>query len=129
MHVTFHQHGRIVLYPYGYTREAIPPDMRADDHAVLVRMATEMARRSGYAVAQTANFDVNAGNQMDWLYATYRIMTFTFEMGDAFAMPDETIPTETARNMDAASYAIEQASVLPGLGRPAQLLPNTAALP
>ena len=47
VHVTFHQHGRIVLYPYGYTREAVPPDMRADDHTVLVRMATEMARRSG----------------------------------------------------------------------------------
>jgi hypothetical protein len=129
VHVTFHQHGRIVLYPYGYTSEAIPPDMRAEDHAVLVRMATEMARRSGYAVAQTANFDLNAGNQMDWLYATYRVMTFTFEMGDAFAMPDEAIPTETARNMDAAYYAIEQAGVLPGLGRPARLLPNTAALP
>ena len=66
---------------------------------------------------------------MDWLYANHRIMTFTFEMGDAFAMPDEAIPTETARNMDAAYYAIEQAGVLPALGRPTPLLPNTAARP
>jgi murein tripeptide amidase MpaA len=45
VHVTFHQHGRIVLYPYGYTKAAVPD---ADDHAVLVSMATEMARLSGY---------------------------------------------------------------------------------
>jgi len=111
VHVTLHQHGRAVLYPYGYTTTAVPADMGADDHDVLVTMAAEMARRSGYASAQSSAWaGINVGNQMDWLYAAYGIMTFTFEMGDAFYMPDEAIPTETARNMDAAYYAIEQAS-------------------
>jgi hypothetical protein len=111
VHVTLHQHGRVVLYPYGYTTAAVPADMTADDHDVLVTMAAEMASRSGYAVAQSSAWaGINVGNQMDWMYAAHGIMTFTLEMGDAFYMPDEAISTETSRNMDAAHYAIEQAS-------------------
>lgn len=128
VHVTFHQHGRIVLYPYGYTKEAVPSDMDADDHAVLKRMATEMASLSGYDVGQSSSGEIHVGNQVDWMYATHRIMSFTIEMGDAFHMPDEAIPTETGRNMEAASYAIEQAAVLEeaDAGRAPTLLPDTA---
>mgnify|MGYP000501129693 FL=1 len=112
VHVTFHQYGRIVLYPFGYTTEAIPPDMDPEDHARLQTMATEMARLSDYDVGQSSSGEVHVGNQVDWLYATYRIMTFTLEMGDAFHMPDEAIATETGRAMEAALYAIEQAALL-----------------
>lgn len=111
VHVTLHQYGRVVLYPYGYTSTAVPADMTADDHDVLVTMAAEMARRSGYVSAQSSAWaGINVGNQMDWLYAAHGIMTFTYEMGDTFYMPDEAIGTETERNMDAAYYAIELAS-------------------
>ncbi len=109
VHVTFHQHGRIVLYPYGYTTEAIPSDMDADDHARLKSIATDMAALSGYDVGQSSSGEVHVGNQMDWLYGTYRILSFTIEMGDAFHMPDEAIAPETGRAMPAALYAIEQA--------------------
>lgn len=129
VHVTFHQYGRIVLYPYGYTKAAVPPDMEADDHALLAAMAAEMGRLSGYAYAQSSYDEIHVGNQMDWLYATYGILSFTFEMGDAFAMPDEAITTETARNMEAAYYAIEQAAVSRANGDSRQepiLLPDTA---
>jgi hypothetical protein len=119
VHVTFHQHGRIVLYPFGWTTEAVPPDMDADDHVALVTMATEMARRSGYAVGQSSSGEIHVGNQVDWMYATYRILSFTLEMGDSFTMPDEAIASETARNLDTALYAMEQAG-----GQ--ALLPNTA---
>lgn len=107
MHVTFHQHGRIVLYPYGYTKAAVTD---ADDHARLASMAAEMGELSNYADAQSSYDEIHVGNQMDWVYATYGILSFTFEMGDAFHMPDEAIPTETGRNMEAAYYAIEQAA-------------------
>ncbi|MBA3404918.1 MAG: S-layer homology domain-containing protein [Gemmatimonadaceae bacterium] len=110
VHVTFHQYGRVVLYPYGYTTAAVPADMHPEDRDLLVAMATAMAERSRYGVAQSSSGSVNVGNQMDWLYATYRTMTFTFEMGDTFYMPDEAIPTETARNMEAAYFAIERAA-------------------
>ena len=111
VHVTLHQYGRVVLYPYGYTATAVPADMSPDDHNVLVTMAAEMAARSGYASAQSGVWaGINVGNQMDWMYATYGIMTFTFEMGDQFYMPDEAIPTETAANLEAAYYSIELAA-------------------
>ncbi len=69
-----------------------------------------MGRLSDYAHAQSSYDEIHVGNQMDWLYATYGILSFMFEMGDAFAMPDEAISTETGRNMEAAYYAIEQAA-------------------
>ena len=100
VHVTFHQYGRIVLYPFGWTTEPIPPDMRPADHARLVEMATEMARRSGYAAAQSSSGEIHVGNQVDWMYATHRVLSFTLEMGDSFTMPDEAIATETARNLE-----------------------------
>ncbi|HEY6608971.1 MAG TPA: M14 family metallopeptidase [Candidatus Limnocylindria bacterium] len=118
VHVTFHQFGRIVLYPFGWTTEAVPADMDPGDHAALVSMASEMARRSGYGVAQSSSGEIHVGSQVDWMYATHRILSFTVEMGDSFTMPDEAIATETARNLDTALYAIEQAGVT--------LLPNTA---
>ncbi len=111
VHVTFHQHGRIVLYPFGWTVEPVPPDMDADDHARLVEIATEMARRSDYDVGQASSGEVHVGNMPDWMYATHGILSFTLEMGDSFTMPDEAIATETARNLDAALYAMERASV------------------
>lgn len=110
VHVTLHQHGRIVLYPFGWTTDAVPADMDPADHERLVTMATEMARLSDYGVGQASSGEVHVGNMPDWMYATHRILSFTLEMGDSFTMPDEAIATETARNLDAALYAIERAS-------------------
>ncbi len=122
VHVTFHQFGRIVLYPYGYTKAPVPD---TDDHATLAAMAAEMGDLSGYAHAQSSYDEIHVGNQMDWLYATHGILSFTFEMGDAFHMPDEAIATETNRNMQSAYYAIEQAAVRQLSDAPI-LLPDTA---
>ena len=79
-------------------------------------MATEMASLNGYAVGQSSSGEIHVGNQVDWMYGMHRIMSFTIEMGDAFAMPDEANPIETARNMEAALYAIEQAGRSRGSG-------------
>jgi hypothetical protein len=102
--------------------------MDPDDHAMLLTMATKMAALSGYDVGQSSSGEVHVGNQVDWMYATYRIMSFTVEMGDAFHMPDEAIPTETGRNMEAAYYATEQAAMLEKADddRAPTLLPDTA---
>lgn len=119
VHVTFHQYGRIVLFPFGWTADPVPAEMDPTDHDTLVAMATEMARLSNYDVGQASSGEIHVGNMPDWMYGTHRILSFTVEMGDSFTMPDEAIPTETERNLGAVLYAIEQA------GRRA-LLPNTA---
>ena len=119
VHVTFHQYGRIVLYPFGWTTDPVPAEMHPADHETLVAMASEMARLSGYDLGQASSGEVHVGNMPDWMYATHRILSFTVEMGDSFTMPDEAIAAETERNLETALYAMEQA------GRRA-LLPNTA---
>ena len=125
VHVTFHQYGRLVLYPYGYTKATVADP---DDHALLAVMAAEMGDLSGYAHAPSSYDEIHVGNQMDWLYATYGTLSFTFEMGDAFHMPDEAIPTETGRNMEAAYYTIERAAsrAEPTIEQAPILLPDTA---
>ena len=90
-------------------------------------MAAEMGRLSGYASGQSSHPDINVGNQMDWMYSTYGVMSFTFEMGDTFYMADAAIPAETARNMDAALYAIQQAGTAAAPRAPA--LPDTRTNP
>ena len=34
--ITFHENGRLVMWPYGYTLTDVPSDMTAQDHAALV---------------------------------------------------------------------------------------------
>ena len=119
VHVTFHQYGRIILYPFGWTTDPVPAEMEPADHETLVAMASEMARLSDYDVGQASSGEIHVGNMPDWMYGTHRILSFTVEMGDSFTMPDEAIATETSRNLETALYAMEQA------GRRA-LLPNTA---
>jgi hypothetical protein len=119
-HVTFHQHGRIVLYPFGWTTDPVPADMDPADHDTLVAMATEMAALSDYDVGQASSGEIHVGNMPDWMYATHGILSFTLEMGTSFTMPDEAIAAETGRNVEALLYVIEQA------GRGARVLPDVA---
>jgi carboxypeptidase T len=122
-HVTFHQYGRIVLYPFGWTTDAVPADMDPADHETLVAMASEMARVGDYEVGQASSGEIHVGNMPDWMYATHRILSFTLEMGDSFTMPDEAIATETARAIPSVLYVIERA------GRGAAQLPDVAMRP
>ena len=34
--ITFHEDGRLVMWPYGYTMTNVPADMTTQDHAALV---------------------------------------------------------------------------------------------
>lgn len=119
-HVTFHQYGRIVLYPFGWTTDPIPSDMDPGDHARFVAMATEMATLADYDVGQASSGEIHVGNMPDWMYAAHKILSLTIEMGDSFTMPDEEIAIETARALPAALHVIEQA------GRAAAVLPDVA---
>jgi len=41
--LNIHSYGEHVLYPYGYTKTAVPPDMTQDDHDTFVALAQNMA--------------------------------------------------------------------------------------
>ncbi|HMJ80228.1 MAG TPA: M14 family zinc carboxypeptidase, partial [Candidatus Dormibacteraeota bacterium] len=113
-HVTFHTDGELILWPYGYTKTDIPADMTADDHATFVAMAKAMAAKNGYKPEQSSDLYVTDGDEIDWLYATQHIFSFTFEMypkSSPYAAPvytpDELIARETARNRSALLYLID----------------------
>jgi carboxypeptidase T len=117
-HVTLHTNGELILYPYGYTKTALPSDMTADDHAVFVTMAQSMARMNGYTAEQSSRLYITDGDEIDWLYHQYRIFSFTFELyptdqktlaRDVYP-PYSVVATQTARNRGALLYLIDTAA-------------------
>ena len=113
-HITFHTNGELILWPYGYTKTDVPPDMSAVDHLAFYRMATGMATRNGYKAEQSSDLYITDGDQIDWLYGRQRIFSFTWELfptetptvwGDHYPA-DENIATQTARNRRALLYFI-----------------------
>jgi hypothetical protein len=117
-HVTLHTNGELILWPYGYTRTDIPSDMTADDHATFVAMARAMAAMNGYTAQQSSDLYVTDGDQIDWMYATHGIFSFTFELYPTEQVsshadhepPDEVIAAQTARNRGALLYLIDMAA-------------------
>jgi putative cell wall-binding protein len=117
-HVTLHTHGEQILYPFSYTVERLPSDMNTDDYAVFRAMARTMAGMNGYSYKQSSFKYPSDGDEIDWMYGTYRIFSFTFELyprekkigeGLVYAS-DSAIPKQTARNREALLYLIDAAA-------------------
>jgi carboxypeptidase T len=111
-HITFHTNGELILWPYGYTKTDVPSDMTSADHAAFVAMGRAMAARNGYTPQQSSDLYITDGDQIDWLYGSQRIYSFTWELfptetptvwGDHYPA-DENIATQTARNRSALLY-------------------------
>ena len=116
-HISFHTAGEYVLWPYGYTYADVPSDMTALDALAFKRMGRHMADSNGYRARQSSDMYPTYGDQIDWMYGTQRIFSYTFEMYPTTAdtsrnrhyPPDELIARETKRNRDAVLYLMEQA--------------------
>jgi carboxypeptidase T len=116
-HVTIHTHGELILYPFAYTYEHSPDDMRRDDYSVFLSMADHMSSLNGYGYEQSSLLFPSDGDEIDWMYGTYRIFSFTFELYPTAAqagrgivyVPDEVIARETSRNRGALLYLIDAA--------------------
>ena len=75
--LTLHTFSELVLYPWGYTDDAIPATR---DHAVFEKMAKTMAAWNGYTPEQTSELYIASGDTTDWAYAEHKIFAFTFEL-------------------------------------------------
>jgi carboxypeptidase T len=107
--ITFHESGRLVMWPYGYTYVDIPGDMTRDDHAALAAMGKRMASMNGYKPEQASDLYLTSGTTRDYEYGTYRIFAYTFEMSVKDYPDDSLIASETGRNKSAVIYLIDQA--------------------
>ena len=114
-HIDFHTYGEQVLWPYAYTYTDVPADMTADDHAVFVTIAQELALLNGYTAEQASDLYIHDGAVFDWMYGAHGVFSFGFELypigsgGGGFYPPDEVIPSETARNREAVLLLAELA--------------------
>jgi carboxypeptidase T len=117
-HISLHTNGKLILWPYGYTKTNVPSDMTALDHAVFVSLGRAMAALNGYAPQQSSDLYVTDGDQIDWLYGTHRIFSYTYELyppetptvwGDHY--PDDSkIGPATEQNRGAILLLIDRAA-------------------
>ena len=108
--ITFHEAGRLVMWPYGYTKKNVPADMTAQDQAALRKIGRHMARTNGYKPEQGSDLYITRGGSRDYLYGVYRIFTYTFEMSNRDYPKSKFIAPETSRNREAVLYLTEHAS-------------------
>jgi carboxypeptidase T len=112
--ISYHTYGDLILYPYGYTYEDLPPDMTPLDHATFVAMGAEMERTAGYHAQQSSDLYITDGDWNDWMYGSLHRYPITIEMsGGGFYPPDEIIPSESARNHEAAVFVASIADCPP----------------
>ncbi len=115
---TFHSHGELVLWPYGYTKTDVPVDMTATDHLALARLGAQMAALNGYSPKQSSDLYVTDGDEIDWLYGRYRIFAYTIELYpnngvqtlSRFYPPGSVVATQTKRNLPAVQRLMDMAS-------------------
>jgi hypothetical protein len=108
-HITFHEAGRLVMWPYGYTNIDVPGDMTKSDHDALVHIGKQMAASNGYKPEQASDLYVTSGTTRDYAYGVYRIFSYTFEMSNGDYLDDSRIASETGRNKNAVLYLAERA--------------------
>jgi carboxypeptidase T len=105
--ISYHSSAELVLYPYGYTYEDLPPDMNPVDHQTFMAMGAEMQRTTGYTAQQSSDLYITDGDFNDWMYGELHRYPITIEIsgyGYGFYPPDEYIPIENKRNWRAALF-------------------------
>ncbi|HYO42158.1 MAG TPA: M14 family metallopeptidase, partial [Candidatus Limnocylindrales bacterium] len=78
--ISFHEYGRLVMWPYGYTRTNVPIDMTRQDRDALATIGRHMASTNDYRPQQASDLYVSSGTSRDYLYGRYRVFSYTFEL-------------------------------------------------
>jgi carboxypeptidase T len=105
--ISYHTYGELILYPYGYTYDDLPPDMDPIDRQTFVAMGAEMQRTTGYHAQQSSDLYITDGDWNDWMYGTMGRYPITIEMdsyGSGFYPPDSFIPQTIRKNLAAAVF-------------------------
>ena len=108
--ITFHEYGRLVMWPYGYTKTNVPADMTRQDRDALAVIGRHMAATNGYRPEQASDLYVTSGTTRDYEYGRYRIFSYTFELSNMDYPKAWRIAGETGRNKEAVLYLAERAS-------------------
>ncbi|MEU6408383.1 M14 family zinc carboxypeptidase [Microbispora sp. NPDC046933] len=112
--IDWHTYSELVLWPYGYTTADTGPGMTQDDRDAHAALGRSMAATNGYTAEQASDLYITDGSIDDWMWGTYKIFTYTFEMyptgsNPGFYPPDEVIDRETSRNRAAVLLLTQNA--------------------
>ena len=111
--LSLHAQGRMVLWPYGYTKKDHPRTMRYDDWRAFVALGKKLAALNGYRPRQTSDLYIVDGDEGDWAYHSQGIFAYAFEL--APGNPQRMYPTlaqlqaDQARNRPALLLLLEAA--------------------
>jgi carboxypeptidase T len=113
--LSLHSFGGQILFPYGYTTKALPPDMILNDRKAMRALAVGIGARNGYHPMQESHLYITDGTFNDWDYGHARILSFTIELAPrttsqgGFYPPGRQIGPLTSNNKGALLWFIEQA--------------------
>lgn len=107
--MTFHEFGRLVMWPFGYTRADLAGGMTPNDHAALVAIGKKVAASNGYTPQQASDLYITTGTSRDYMFAAYRIFVYTVELSAIDYPKASRIAGETGRNKEAVLYLADRA--------------------
>jgi carboxypeptidase T len=116
--LTYHSYSQLILYPWGYTEQAVPD---ASDRATMTKLAERMQQLmrnvhgSTYRPLQSSQlYGIPVvGDTTDWTYGEYAIPSFTIELrpdspqAGGFILPPEQIQPTFEENLPAALEFID----------------------
>ncbi len=107
--MTFHEFGRLVMWPFGYTRSDLAGGMTKADHDALATIGRRVAATNGYKPQQASDLYITTGTSRDYMFARYRIFVYTVELSPVDYPKPWRIAGETGRNREAVLYLAERA--------------------
>jgi murein tripeptide amidase MpaA len=113
-HIDFHTYSELVLWPFGYTYDRTAPGLTAAEALKFETLGKQMAATNGYTPQQSSDLYITDGSVNDWMWATHKIWSFTFEMYPAGGSPgfyprDTQIVPQTTRNDKAVDLIVNAA--------------------
>lgn len=111
-HIDWHTYSELILWPFGYTVSDTAPGLTQDDHDAFAGLGRNMASTNGYTPEQASDLYITDGSIDDWMWASFKIFSYTVEMyptgvSPGFYPPDEQIVPQTARNREAVLRFLE----------------------
>ena len=111
--LTFHTFSELILYPWGYSNNAVT----GQDGKVFTTMAQTMAKWNGYTPEQASALYIASGDTCDWAYGERKIFCFTFELSPknawgpiGFYPGAKAIAPTFKANLEPALYLIDHAA-------------------
>jgi carboxypeptidase T len=111
-HIDWHTYSELILWPYGYTTANTTSTLNANDRNAHATLGQQMAATNGYTPEQASDLYIADGTINDWMWGTYKIFSYTFEMfptgsNPGFYPPDEQIGPQVSRNREAFLMFLE----------------------